>query len=188
MKTRGDTSLLGLLQHGICLDFQRLSERRQTPAPVQTEKPVWLPGNKPSRLLTLQLIMSVTRALALWPALDRTSTYTFVTPEQDLSSFSSRTFKHEQTGALAGKRKENPNLNECSSRYLPHKACCSSDEHIFACIVFWDGGHDVCRPLQRVGRRLHREQQQQQATDDAGLIVPLLSNTVGAKTPLSHRQ
>lgn len=109
---------------------------------------LWLSKNKPSRLLTLQLIMSVTRALALCPALDLTSTYTFLTPEQDLSSFSSRTFNHEQMRELAGKSGVDPNLNECSFLYLSHKTCCSSDKHIFACIVFWDCRHDVCRPLQ----------------------------------------
>lgn len=46
--------------------------------------------------------MSVTRALALCPALDLTSTYTLLTPGQDLSSFSSRTFNHIKR-ELAGK-------------------------------------------------------------------------------------
>lgn len=113
---------------------------------------LWLSKNKLSRLLTLQLIISVTRALALCPALDLTSTYTFLTPEQDLSSFSSRTFNHEQNERV-GKKMErksgvDPNLNECSLRYLSHKTCCSSDKHILACVVFWDGRHDVSRPVQ----------------------------------------
>lgn len=148
---------------------------------------LWLSNYKPSRLLTLQLIISVTRDLALCPALDLTSTYTFLTPEQDLSNFSSRTFNHEQMRELAGKSRVDPNLNECSFLYLSHKTCCSSDKHIFACIVFWDGRHDVCRPFQLIGQHLHREEQQQ-VTDDDELIVPLLSNTVGTKTTLSHQQ
>ncbi len=32
--------------------------------------------------------------------------------------------------------------------YLAHEACCSSDQHVFPCIVFWDVHHDVCSPVQ----------------------------------------
>lgn len=34
--------------------------------------------------------------------------------------------------------------------YLAHETRCSGDQHIFPCIVFWDGHHHVCRPLPRI--------------------------------------
>lgn len=32
--------------------------------------------------------------------------------------------------------------------HLAHETCCSSDQHVFSLIVFRNGHHDVCRPLQ----------------------------------------